>query len=1115
MSENHMAPYKIRNGHSTVSFLESGDIFRFQVEDIGINLYHADPLYGGAGNIWLRLYRNNTCEAYPLIGLRSSSRFSLGQHSARYEGNVDSIQYSLQLILTEDNRWFWQIELEGKTDLEMDILYALDLGLANAGAILTNELYGAQYIDYRSYRIDGSYHLAARQNMAQGGQNPFLQIGLLNTRAVGFETDGLSFYGLDYKSSNEINALSRDLLSGVQQGEFSLLALQSEAFTLSEKKEITVYHSYLRHLETTICEPNNLNDLREQYRQLENARKSETLTEIERPGLIPAFGNPYSSPALSKAEIDVLFPNKRQIESNDGLLSFFTDGHRHVVTAEKEQQTERAHGSIVTTFIDTETVNSNLISSTQYMYGLFNAQVVLGNTTAHKLISANRGFMNIPKTTGQRIYIKLDGQYRLLQMPAIYEMGLNESVWYYRLPNGDLLTVRSFTVADQTDLVLDVTSQKRNAYDFIVTQQLVMGEHEHTRKISVTETGHPSQLQIRTDEISAFYPNLYYTIQVPDHAFESSDDRIFFEDGKARNEDLLTLSLNGTDQFQVVISGYLEGGDPHAPRSYGHETQRLVYEEQYAKLLQGFHLSLDRDITGASAVGEEIDAFNDTAWWYAHNALVHYAVPHGLEQPGGAAWGTRDVSQGPIEFFFAFQQYTLARSVILNIFRHQQEEHGEWPQWFMFDRYPWRADDCHGDVIFWPLKVAADYLRYTADYSILNEALPYQIKDGSPSETESSLLDHIKRAVDVIQTRFLAGTSLISYAGGDWDDTLQPANERARDHMVSSWTQILAYRAVAGLAETLANADEFFAKSLDEMARSIKDDFRRLLLIDGVVSGMVIREDDGSFRPLLHPNDEQTGIHYRLISMTDAILANLLTESEAKQQMGLIQEKLLFPDGAHLMDRPPKYNGGVSKLFMRAEQATYIGRELSSMYVHAHIRYIEALAAMNQAEGAWEAAMQINPMTLGHAVPNAVLRQKNLYFSSSDGEFTDRYDFEDRFNLLRTGDVNVKGGWRLYSSGPGIYLNQVVTRILGLQVGSDFLDIAPTLSGKLNGLVFTMTCFGETIEFIYRKGSNDTAVQNSRQESIGESRQLPYAKTLVRLSKNELLNAGGRIYISL
>ncbi len=39
--------------------------------------------------------------------------------------------------------------------------------------------------------------------------------------------------------------------------------------------------------------------------------------------------------------------------------------------------------------------------------------------------------------------------------------------------------------------------------------------------------------------------------------------------------------------------------------------------------------------------------------WLAHNAMIHLTVPHGLEQYTGAAWGTRDVCQGPVEFLLA------------------------------------------------------------------------------------------------------------------------------------------------------------------------------------------------------------------------------------------------------------------------------------------------------------------------------------------------------------------------------------------------------------------------------------------------------------------------------
>ena len=35
--------------------------------------------------------------------------------------------------------------------------------------------------------------------------------------------------------------------------------------------------------------------------------------------------------------------------------------------------------------------------------------------------------------------------------------------------------------------------------------------------------------------------------------------------------------------------------------------------------------------------------------------MVHLTVPHGLEQYSGAAWGTRDVCQGPVELLLALE----------------------------------------------------------------------------------------------------------------------------------------------------------------------------------------------------------------------------------------------------------------------------------------------------------------------------------------------------------------------------------------------------------------------------------------------------------------------------
>lgn len=64
---------------------------------------------------------------------------------------------------------------------------------------------------------------------------------------------------------------------------------------------------------------------------------------------------------------------------------------------------------------------------------------------------------------------------------------------------------------------------------------------------------------------------------------------------------------------------------------------------------------------------------------------------------------------------------------------------------------------------------------------------------------------------------------------------------------------------------------------------------------------------------------------------------------------------------------------------------------------------------------------------------NAAPRQENVYFSSSDGDFPDRCAAEAGFERLRDGRVAVKGGWRLYSSGPGLFRHKVRAMLFGVR----------------------------------------------------------------------------------
>src|SRR5690606_32118969 len=114
-----------------------------------------------------------------------------------------------------------------------------------------------------------------------------------------------------------------------------------------------------------------------------------------------------------------------------------------------------------------------------------------------------------------------------------------------------------------------------------------------------------------------------------------------------------------------------------------------------------------------------------------------------------------------------------------------------------------------------------------------------------------------------------------------------------------------------------------------------------------------------------------TGIHYSLIPMTRSILAHLFTKEQAHQHLQLIRQHLLAPDGARLMDKPPTYRGGLMTIFKRAESSSYFGREIGLQYVHAHLRYCEAMALLGQADALYDGLLAVNPLAVTHVVKNA------------------------------------------------------------------------------------------------------------------------------------------------
>lgn len=1104
----------INKGESSFSFLPSGDIFEFTYGNHMINQFHGSPKEGSANNIWLRIYSSDTINTYPLLGIHTGSTLSKGESTLVYSGNAENIAYKVTFCAARDGIWFWNVELEG-CGQTVDILYGQDIGVAAKGSVLTNELYVSQYLDNKIFEAANGYLVCSRQNQPQGSEFPYLQQGLVQGKAVGFSTDAMQFFGISYKATHIPEALSGKLPNKNYQFECSYAALQTEKITLSGKHTVTFYGLFKPNHEDAIREVEFTNEITAAYSDFK--RLNEACTPLPSVYLRKEFGSPYTSPQWNESEINHRFSSRSLEERENGqLLSFFTADHAHIALQQKELLLERPHGTIITTKINPEKIDNHLISSTNYIYGSFNGQTVAGNTSFHKFLSTPRGILNILKNSGQRIYVKLGGQYRLLTLPAAFEMGMNYSRWYYNLPQ-DTLVITAFSTAENMDIALEVFSENARCYDFIITNQLVMGENEFQSPVNIDEF----HLQNKLLRITPFedkwqdnpYPGLHYDIQIPGISYSWSDDRIFFEDRQSRDGTLLTLSIDGISRFQLIIQGRLETEEPTALTAYSFEQEKSKFQTFYQELNAGFSLKIN------GSLQKEIEKLNHTAWWYTHNAMVHFAAPHGLEQPGGAAWGTRDICQGPMEFFLTVQNHTLARAILLQIFSHQFLDTQEWPQWFMFDKYTVNAGECHGDVVLWPLKCIGDYLKATGDYAILDEALPYiNFEDGKASDVRETLFQHVKRAFSTIEDRLVANTALISYAGGDWDDTLQPVNEVMKEKLVSAWTVALSYQVTKQLSEVIIPADKAYANRLAAIAGEMNTSFHDLLIKDKVISGFVLHEDDNTFSYLLHPLDNVTGVHYRLLPMTRSIIAELVDKDQAGVNMELIDENFKCPDGVRLMDKPTRYDGGVSHFFRRAEQAANVGREISLQYTHAHIRYIESAAKLGLDERAWEALFQINPINIKEEVPNAHLRQSNMYFSSSDGEYLDRYEYSRDYSKLRDGSIGVKGGWRLYSSGPGIYLHQLISNILGIRFSKDGLIIDPVLPGKLDGLRFSFSCFGRETTFVYhvaanRKGGIE-AVRNDQTLSWYPLSN-PYRNGGILVSTEEFLKEPGEIHVYL
>ncbi len=1047
----------------TVSVLPNSALFAIEHQSergrIMLNLIPGSPVEGGIGRLILRIGgdRPRTIE---IMGPAAKVRFGAGPDRFVWEGETDDLRHRVTLWLAPDNPvWLWQIEVTstGGVALPCDAIMVQDIGLGDRGFIQNNEAYVSQYIDHHVAQDPGlGPVIMSRQNLAQGGRWPWALQGCLDG-AVSFATDALQLFGPRYRDHGRLDhPFGKNLPGQRLQHEVACVAIQSRPATIGPgaSKAWTFFGLF----EPDHAQASSDADLaRINTARAARAMFTPTNVDVTTPVRSLLQDAPtLTADAMSEAEIGQLYAERRHEERRDGaLLSFFVpDGahNRHVVLAGKERLIPRRHGTLLRSgqglLLDDTT-----LCATCWMHGVFGAQLTIGNTSFHKLFSVSRDPYNITRASGLRILADLGQGFGLLSVPSAFDMGLSDCRWIYRFGTRTI-TVHAVVAGD------DAAMQWRIGVEgppcvFLVFGHLVLGERELAHQGRVDVDGASKRIRFRPDPQFLWgqrYPNAQYDLvtSTPDAVEAIGGDELLYEDGVARGGAYVALRSAATNELCFAVTGSLTDA---------REAERLV--RKYASGVDGkamlaparhywTHVTRGLRIDGPHPDAQALDT---TFPWLAHNAMIHLSVPHGLEQYTGAAWGTRDVCQGPVEFLLALEHDAPVKEILRIVFAQQYEQRGDWPQWFMVEPYSNIQDKhSHGDVIVWPLKALNDYVEWTNDLAFLDEPVAWRDEETFlRTGRTDTVAAHVEKLIATVRERFIPGTKLIRYGEGDWNDSLQPADPQLRDWMVSSWTVALLFQQVGRYAEVLRRAKrESEASGLDALAGEIRADFNRHLIRDGTVAGYAIfAPGGGEPELLLHPGDRRTGLRYSLLPMKRGIISGLFTEEQTRHHFDLIRAHLLHPDGARLMDRPVAYHGGPEQIFRRAESAANFGREIGLMYTHSHLRYAEAMATLGEKEALWDALMKVNPVAVTEHLAHASLRQRNAYFSSSDAAFPDRYQASEHWRRVREGEIAVDGGWRIYSSGPGLYINMLVRLAFGQRRRFGERIDAPSLPSRL------------------------------------------------------------------
>ena len=342
------------------------------------------------------------------------------------------------------------------------------------------------------------------------------------------------------------------------------------------------------------------------------------------------------------------------------------------------------------------------------------------------------------------------------------------------------------------------------------------------------------------------------------------------------------------------------------------------------------------------------------------------------------------------------------------------------------------------DDLLWLPYLVLEYIKFTGDYSLLEEETPYVVgeilKEGEEerydkyleSKEKESIYKHCIRA---IEKSFNFGENGLPKIGtGDWNDGLSTVGNKGKGESV--WLGFFLYKILDGFIEVCKKRLEEGKEDANiiEKFEKIKLDLKRALNTKGWDGRWFKRAfmDDG--RALGSMENEECRIDS--IAQSWSIISNAGDNDKKYISMESLENHLIDKENGiiKLLD-PPFEKGKLEPGYIKAYLPGV--RENGGQYTHAACWVIIAQTMLGFGDKALELYRMINPIEHSRTKDACNKYKVEPYSMPAD--------------IYGASNLAGRGGWTLYTGSASWYYDAGIEYILGLKIENGIMKFEPCI----------------------------------------------------------------------